>query len=122
MRNNARNENGNLRRKNRARFRAMASECGICHGRLGAIHYDEPSDYKHPLSFVIDEIIPISRAKDFGYPSARAAAEDFNNLQAAHWCCNAAKSNKINFDLVRDVVGNASKNSRKKMTVADGDW
>ena len=91
---NPRYANGNLRRKYRARFKAMGCECGICKGRLGPIHYDEPSDYKHPLSFVIDEIIPVSRYKEYGYPSKRACAEDFNNLQAAHYCCNQAKGAK----------------------------
>ena len=53
---NPRYSNGNLRRKHRARLKAMGGPCGICKGRLGPIHYDEPSDSKHPLSFVIDEI------------------------------------------------------------------
>ena len=93
--NNPRYKNGNARRKARARFRAMQAPCGICGGRLGEIHYDEPSDYKHPLSFVIDEIHPVSRWRDFGYPSPEAAAADWSNLQAAHYCCNAAKGAKI---------------------------
>ena len=92
---NERYANGNLRRKHRARFKAMEAPCGICKGKYGPIHYDEPSDYKHPLSFVIDEIIPISRAEEFGYSSRREAAEDWNNLQAAHYWCNAQKSNKL---------------------------
>lgn len=92
---NPRSANGNLRRKHRARMRALGAPCGICRGKLGPIHYDEPSDSKHPLSFVIDEIHPISRWKEFGYTSARAAAEDWSNLQPAHYCCNAAKSNKV---------------------------
>lgn len=92
---NPRYSNGNLRRKYRARLKAIGGPCGICHGRLGPIHYDEPSDSKHPLSFVIDEIKPISRWREFGYASKEAAAQDWNNLQAAHYCCNAEKSNKI---------------------------
>ena len=92
---NPRYSNGSLRRKNRARLRAMGCECGICHGRLGPIHYDEPSDSKHPLSFVVDEIIPVSRWREFGYKSARGAAEDFSNLQAAHYICNQRKSNHL---------------------------
>lgn len=72
----------------------MAAECGICKGRFGPIHYDEPSDYQHPLSFVIDEIHPVSRWREFGYDSPEACVDDFNNLQAAHYCCNQAKSNK----------------------------
>ena len=49
---NPRYKNGNLRRKHRARFKSMDAPCGICGGRLGPIHYDEPSDAQHPLSFV----------------------------------------------------------------------
>ena len=95
--NNPRSANGNLRRKYRARFKAMGLPCGICRGRLGPIHYEEPSDSKHPLSFVIDEIVPISRYKQFGYDSKESAAKDWENLQPAHYCCNSAKSNKISF-------------------------
>lgn len=91
--NNPRYANGNLRRKYRARFKAMQAPCGICRGRLGPIHYDEPSDSKHPLSFVIDEIKPVSRWREFGYSSREAVAKDWNNLQAAHYCCNQAKAN-----------------------------
>lgn len=107
---NPRNRNGNLRRKHRARFKAMNARCGICGGE---IHYDEPSDAKHPLSFVIDEIKPVSRWREFGYPSPEAAARDWNNLQAAHYCCNAAKSNKINFVVRPMHIG---------INVPDGDW
>lgn len=89
---NPRYSNGALRRKYRARLKAMGDPCGIC-GR--PIHYDEPSDANHPYSFVVDEIIPISKWQQFGYSSARAAAEDWNNLQAAHWICNARKGNRL---------------------------
>lgn len=92
---NPRYANGNLRRKNRARFKAMGAPCAICRGALGPIHYDEPSDAQHPLSFVIDEIRPISRYREFGYDSREAAAKDPGNLQAAHWICNARKSNHV---------------------------
>lgn len=112
---NVRYANGTLRRKHRARLKAMGCECGICHGRYGPIHYDEPSDYKHPLSFVVDEIKPVSRWKEFGYPSARAAAEDWNNLQAAHYCCNAWKSNSVDFSV-------ESLSKKKKKPISDGDW
>ena len=92
----------------------MAAPCGICRGRLGPIHYDEPSDAQHPLSFVIDEIRPVSRWKEFGYDSPAAAAQDWDNLQAAHWCCNAAKGNKTLFEMERKP--------HKKINVVDGDW
>ena len=94
---NPRYANGTLRRKHRARFKAMCAPCGICRGRLGPIHYDEPSDAKHPLSFVIDEIRPVSKWRQYGYGSAKEAAQDWTNLQAAHYCCNAAKGNKTSF-------------------------
>ena len=101
--NNPRHANGNLRRKHRARFKAMNAPCGICKGRFGPIHYDEPSDHLHPLSFVIDEIIPISKFRQGGYDSREEAAKDWNNLQAAHWCCNAAKSDKMQPQLMGKI-------------------
>ena len=97
---NPRFANGNLRRKYRARMAAMNAPCGICRGRLGEIRYDQPSDSKHPLSFCIDEIIPVSKYREGGYDSPRACAEDWNNLQAAHWICNARKGNKTNVAVV----------------------
>ena len=72
----------------------MDAPCGICKGRLGPIHYDEPSNAQHPLSFVIDEIKPVSKWQRYGYASPEAAAQDWDNLQAAHYCCNAAKGAK----------------------------
>lgn len=111
---NPRYANGNLRRKHRARLKAMREPCGICHGRLGPIHYDEPSDAAHPLSFVIDEIHPVSKWKQFGYGSPEEAAQDWSNLQAAHWICNAAKGNK--------VPGVDDHKIKIKINVIDGEW
>jgi len=68
------------------------------------------------LSFVIDEIHPISRWREFGYASREAAAQDWDNLQAAHWCCNAEKSNKINFSFAGSVMQKSLTNR------SDGDW
>lgn len=113
---NCRYANGNKRRGYRARFKAMNAPCGICQGRFGAIHYDEPSDSKHPLSFVIDEIKPVSKYKQFGYSSKREAAEDWENLQAAHWFCNAKKSDKINFNIFSLEEG------QRKNNIIDGEW
>ena len=93
----------------------MDAPCGICGGRLGPIHYHEPSDSKHPLSFVIDEIRPISKWRQFGYDSERDAAEDWNNLQAAHYICNQRKSNKLPGEKERQSVNNYT-------VVKDGDW
>lgn len=103
---NPRYKNGNLRRKHRARFKAMQAPCGICRGKLGPIHYDEPSDAKHPFSFVIDEIKPVSKWRFYGYDSPAAAAQDWSNLQAAHYICNAKKGAK----------------TMRKRIISDGSW
>ena len=108
MATNPRYANGNYRRKLRARFKAQGGECHICRGRLGPIDYTAPSDAAHPLSFVIDEIKPISRWREFGYPSPQAAAQDIDNLQAAHYCCNAAKSD--------------GRIRTRPIIILDGDW
>ena len=112
--NNPRYANGNQRRKNRARIKAAGGPCGICRGALGPIHYDEPSDAQHPLSFVVDEIRPVSRWREFGYDSPEAAAADWNNLQAAHWICNAHKGAR---------TGQAAKLTVSRTTfLSDGSW
>lgn len=109
---NPRSHNGALRRKHRARFKAQGAPCGICGGRLGPIRYDQPSDAKHPLSFVIDEIRPVSRWREFGYSSPEEAAQDWSNLQPAHYCCNAAKG-----------AGVGAKLSARRAPIAqDGVW
>lgn len=113
MATNPRYANGNYRRKCRERFRAMNAPCGICRGRFGPIHYDEPSDAQHPLSFVIDEIHPVSLWYRYGYQSSAAAAQDWNNLQAAHYCCNAAKG-------ARDPVN--VKLKQRLVNLSDGQW
>lgn len=108
--NNPRYHNGNQRRKYRARFKARGDRCAICGGE---IHYDEPSDAAHPLSFVIDEIIPVSRYWVGGYDSPEQCAADWNNLQAVHYACNQAKGNKLNYSLKHEeITGNES----------DGEW
>ena len=111
--NNPRTKNGNLRRKHRARLRAIGMPCALC-GQ--PIHYDEPSDYRHPLSFVIDERIPVSRWKEYGYDSPEAAANDWNNLQPAHYICNQIKGNKVGHNIIKPL-------KVKCLTYeADGEW
>ena len=110
MANNPRSHNGNFRRKMRARFKAMDAPCGICHGKLGPIRYDQESCAKNPLSFCIDEKFPVSRFAEFGYSSREAVCMDVSNLQASHWCCNAAKGNKTEKRIV------------SRVSVKDGEW
>ena len=109
---NPRYGNGNFRRKMRKRMAYENAPCHICHGKRGPIDYAAPSDAAHPLSFVIDEIIPISRYKEFGYESRKACAMDPENLAPAHWICNQEKSNKINFSL----------EGSKNYFFRDGEW
>lgn len=94
-------------------MKAMGLPCAICGGKLGPIQYDLPSTPQNPYSFVIDEIKPISRYKEFGYASREAAANDWNNLQPAHRICNARKSNKTMQELQKN---------KKMMSVSDGNW
>lgn len=112
---NPRYQNGSLRRKYRAKFKAMDAPCSICHGLLGPIRYDQPSSAAFPLSFVIDERIPVSRYREGGYESARACAEDWDNLQPAHYICNQMKSNKLNFRIKNNMVP-------IRRPDLDGDW
>lgn len=114
MASNPRSANGNMRRKYRQRFKAMSAPCGICGGRLGPIRYDEPSDAQHPLSFVIDEIRPISKYRRYGYSSPGEAAQDWNNLQAAHYLCNQIKGAKTPESQRTAVI--------KSGFVRDGEW
>lgn len=101
---NPRRSNGTLRNKNRARMQAEGRGCWICRafGRPDAIDYSlttyiDPSDGKrkrHPLSFELDEIIPVSKYWLGGYSSPQECANDYANLDAAHRCCNNWRKNK----------------------------
>lgn len=94
-------------------------------GRLGPIRYDEPSDAAHPLSFVIDEIKPVSKWRQFGYPSPAAAAQDWDNLQAAHYCCNQAKGARLPGEFLSTVGGrkiDAMARASEHVPVPDGEW
>ena len=111
--NNPRSKNGTLRRKYRARLKAMGLPCYLC-GR--PIHYDEPSDYKHPFSFVVDEDIPVSRWREFGYSSPEEVAQDFNNLRCAHYICNQQKSNRTSAEV---MAGKSTKMKTRNAMVSE---
>jgi hypothetical protein len=68
-------------------------------GKSGAIDYS--LRFPHPYSFVVDELVPVSKYWLGGYPSAEAAALDYKNLAAAHKCCNEWRSNKTVDEVMR---------------------
>ena len=74
----------------------------------------------HPLSFVVDEIKPVSKWRQYGYPSARAAAEDWSNLQAAHYFCNAQKGSKTGQNSPKTGKKGAKVNCIPQ--IRDGEW
>lgn len=78
---NPRTKNGSKRKKLRERLKAERRDCHIC----GCpIDYDLPAF--DPMSFEVDEIIPVSRG---GSPF------DYNNVAAAHRICNERRGNRM---------------------------
>ena len=78
---NPRRANGTKRTALRNRVRAMGLPCALCHK---AIDYSLPAG--HPMSFELDEKIPVSRGGD---------PLDIDNVQPTHRCCNQAKGNRV---------------------------
>ena len=91
---NPRTQDGTARRKLRAWLRGQARPCWICRafGRDGTIDYDLPPG--HPYAFECDELAPVSRWREYGFPSAAACALDRANVDAAHRCCNQWRGNR----------------------------
>lgn len=87
---NPRTANGSARRKVRAWLKAQGRPCHIC-GRpidYSLTTYIDPLDGKakrHPWSFEVDEIVPVSKG---GSPIDRA------NVAPAHRICNQRRGNK----------------------------
>ena len=114
---NPRYANGNARRKLRARLRGEGRGCWICRafGRPDAIDYSLPA--RHPLSFEVDERVPVSKYWLGGYPSPEACALDYANLDAAHRCCNNWRKGKTVDEVMaiaaRARAGTAVKGKRK---------
>ena len=77
---NPRYANGAARRKLRAWLKAQGLPCHLCGG---AIDYGLPAG--HPMSFEVDEIVPVSRGGD---PLDRA------NVAPAHRICNERRGNR----------------------------
>jgi hypothetical protein len=97
---NPRYSNGHKRRKIRDYWRNSGEPCHIC-GKpidysLGMI--TDPKTGKkhpHPMSFVVDEIIPVSRYREGGFASKEVCALTLSNTRPAHYICNARRGNKM---------------------------
>ena len=70
---NPRYANGHARRQLRAWLKAQGAPCHIC-GR--AIDYGLPAG--HPLSFEVDEIVPVSRGGKSTMDNLQTLCEDSN--------------------------------------------
>ncbi len=83
--NNPRRANGNARNKLRSWLRAQRRPCWICRafGLDGEIDYSLPPG--HPMSFEVDELVPVSLGGD---------PLDYANVDAAHRCHNQWRGNK----------------------------
>ena len=93
---NPRYANGARRRAIRDRWRAIGAPCGICHRpidySLGMVTDERTGKRRpHPMSFVVDEIVPVSRYWEGGFESPEQAATTFSNTRPAHWVCNARR-------------------------------
>lgn len=88
---NPRNANGSARRKLRSWLRSQGRPCHICGG---AIDYSLPAG--DPMSFEVDEIVPVSRG---GSPYDRG------NVDAAHRICNQRRGNRDIGDGLRPDLG-----------------
>ena len=65
-------------------------------------------------------MVPVSKYWLGGYPSAQAAALDYNNLAAAHKCCNEWRGNKT-VDEVRRLIGEMRQGGAKETPRIVGD-
>ena len=95
---NVRYANGNERRKLRLWLKAQGRPCWICRalGRDGTIDYSLPAG--HPLSFEVDELVPVSLGGD---------PLDRQNVEAAHRACNQWRGNKTVAQVMATARGSA---------------
>ena len=76
-----RRANGYRRTQLRRRVAAQGRPCALCGG---PIDYSLPPG--HPMSYELDEIVPVSRGGD---------PFDPDNVQPAHRICNERRGNKL---------------------------
>ena len=88
---NPRRSNGHRRNMIRKAIRQRGLPCAICGQE---IDYSLP--HGDPLSFEVDEIIPVSKYWLGNYRSKEECALDVNNCRAVHRICNQRRGNKMN--------------------------
>lgn len=86
---NPRVSNGSRRRALRKRVAAMGLPCALCGAPIdySLTTYVDPADGRrkpHPMSYELDEIVPVSKGGD---------PLDPGNVQPAHRICNQRKGN-----------------------------
>jgi len=81
---NPRNANGHRRRVLRKRIKSLGLPCAIC-GK--PIDYSLPAG--HPMSYELDEIVPVALGGD---------PLDESNVQPAHRICNERKGAKTHLN------------------------
>ena len=103
MSTNPRYAKGTARTKLRRRLRAEGRGCWICRafGRPDAIDYSLPA--RHPRSFEVDDLVPVSLGGD---------PTDYGNVDAAHRECNIWRGNR--------TVGQVLAIARDQRGEADG--
>lgn len=114
-------KNGSARRailqyvRNRA---ANGEPCALC-GQPIDVHapqwfIDRDGKRKRaPWSLECDEVIPVSRYQEGGYPSPEACALDRNNVQPVHRICNQRAGDKrVRRKVIRPVLVDEDNTSR----------
>lgn len=98
---NPRRSNGHRRSELRRWLKAQGRPCWICvaFGRPPTIDYSLPP--RHPMAFEVDELVPVSKWREGGYPSPEACALDRRNVDAAHRRCNQWRGNKSVAEVLR---------------------
>lgn len=117
--------NGAARRALRERLRSERRPCWICKvmGKSPkAASIDYSLRFPHPYSFVIDELVPVSKYWLGGYPTAQAAALDYANLAAAHKRCNEWRSNKTVDEVMRIAKGRKGAKRLPSEVKTSRDW
>lgn len=87
MASNPRSANGAARRKLCARWKSLGLPCAICgkpidYSLTTVIDPRTGKERRHPMSFVVDEIVPVRFGGD---------PLSWDNTRPAHWICNARR-------------------------------